>query len=147
MIPPWLHGSQALPGVQSGFSALAGSPPLALSESPPDRDLILLRSVSPEPKTRVLDMLLRENMTLGRQCPLSSMTPSGRALWCLFHGHVTWSINAVYTSFRLGPQARAGSLMAMLLFSIYTVYSPEIIKSCQGGGEATVVTEAQKTVQ
>lgn len=152
MIPPWPHSSQALPGVQSGFSALAGSPPLALSELPPERDLSLLRSVGPEPKTRVLDTLLRENMSLGRQCPLSSMTRSGRALQCLFHGHVTWSINTFYTSFRPEPHARAGSLMAMLLLSVYTVYFSEIREKCwncgcQGGGEAIVVTEAQKTVQ
>lgn len=95
---PWLHGSQARPGVQSEFSALARSPPLALSESPPERDLILLKGVSPEPKTRVLDMLFRENMTLGRQCRLSSMTPSGIAFRCLFRGHVMCSINAVYAS-------------------------------------------------
>lgn len=97
-------------------------------------------------------MLLRENMSLGRQCPLSSWTHSGRASRCLFHGPVTWGINAVYTSFRLGPHARAGSLMAMLLLSVYTVYFSEIREKCwncgwQGGREATVVTEALKTVQ
>lgn len=83
--------------------ALADSPPPALSELLCERDLILLRSIGPEPKTRVLDMLFRENMSLGRQCPLSSMAPSGIAFRSLFPGHVTWSINAVYTSFRLGP--------------------------------------------
>lgn len=139
--------------------ALADSPPPAISESPCERDLILLRSIGHEPKTRVLDMLFRENRTLGRQCSLSSMAPSGIAFWCLFHGHVTWSINAAYTFFRLGPalfllpynsHTRAGSLIAMLLLSIYTVYSSEIrekccSRGCHGGGEATVVMEAQKS--
>lgn len=40
--------------------------------------------------------------------------------------------------------------MAMLLLSIYTVYSSEIrekcwSRGCHGGGEATVVTEAQNS--